>query len=175
MAFTFLKAQGTFIGDSVSEDSFLPQAASLLNQCENTHIPLYLPEDIVIADRFEERARHYITTTRQGIPEGWRGMDIGPVTTAHWESLLKKGSTIFWNGPLGVFEFSPFAKGTEGIARTLAHLHATTVVGGGDTVAAIEQLHLSSQFTHLSTGGGAGLEWIEFGHLPGVDALTHQQ
>lgn len=174
MTFTFLKAQGMSIGDSIHEDLFLPQATYLLDQSQKKEIPLYLPEDIVIADRFEERARHYTIPTKQGIPDGWRGMDIGPATMSRWETLLKKGATIFWNGPLGVFEFPPFAKGTEEIARTLAHLHATTIVGGGDSVAAIEELHLSSQFTHLSTGGGASLEWIEFGHLPGIDALSNK-
>ena len=107
------------------------------------------------------------------MPQGWQGVDIGPRTIKEWIEAIQNGKMIFWNGPLGVFEFSNFAKGTEAIAKSLASLKkATTVVGGGDSICAINNLNLIEEFSHISTGGGASLEYIEFGHLPGIDALT---
>ena len=108
------------------------------------------------------------------IPDGWRGLDIGPKTLEDWKPTLQSGQTIFWNGPMGVFEMEPFSHGTLTLAHILASLSCTTVVGGGDSVAAINKAGLAKQFSHISTGGGASLEFIEFGHLPGIDALTNQ-
>lgn len=165
MTYTFMKAKGLEIGDSIKEDyEIVPE---VLNSKK-----IHLPVDLVIADRFDNEANRQVVSLKDGIPKGWQGMDIGPKTIKHWSSLLKDGATIFWNGPLGVFEMPHFATGTQAIAKMLAQTKAKTIVGGGDSLAAIQQAGLSEQFTHLSTGGGASLEFLEFGHLPGIDALT---
>ncbi|HAB99752.1 MAG TPA: phosphoglycerate kinase, partial [Parachlamydiales bacterium] len=137
-------------------------------------IPCHLPVDFVIADEFEKDANKRTISKEEGIPKGWQGMGIGPKTIEKWSKELKKAATIFWNGPLSVFEMPRFAEGTFAIARYLADLPATVVAGGGDSLAAIEQLGLGEKFAHLSTGGGASLEFLEFGHLPGVDALSNK-
>ena len=168
MAFTFLKAQGIKVGESLVEDSEISLAQELLSGSK----PIYLPLDLVIADAFSEEANQEEVIVSKGIAQGWRGMDIGSRTIQEWSLLLQKASTVFWNGPLGVFEIPCFAKGTEAIARMLASSSAEVIIGGGDSVAAIQQAGLSSCFAHLSTGGGASLEFLEFGHLPGIDALS---
>lgn len=172
MAYTFLKAQGLSIGDSIHEDGLIEEAQEFMEECKKQEVSLWLPEDIVIAKEFKNEAESKIAPVKQGISPGWQGMDIGPVTVKKWIQALQNGQTIFWNGPLGVFEFPNFAKGTQEIAKALAQLKATTIVGGGDSVAAINNLGIASKFSHVSTGGGASLEYIEFGHLPGIDALT---
>jgi phosphoglycerate kinase len=168
MAFTFLKAEGIQIGSSIVEDREVKNARELLSESKEVH----LPSDLVIANRFSESAHWKVIQSKEGIPDGWQGMDIGPETIRSWSSLLQKAYTIFWNGPLGVFEMPPFAKGTREIGTALAHSKARVIVGGGDSVAAIQQMGLGDQFAHLSTGGGATLELLEFGHLPGIDALS---
>ena len=175
MAFTFYKAQGLSIGDSPFEPDQVATATQFIQMCTEKKIPLWLPSDVVIADRFSNDAHYRTIAVSEGIPEGWQGMDIGPQTCREWEPLLKKGKTLFWNGPFGVFEFSHFTKGTEVIAKILSSLDATTIVGGGDSVFAIHKLGVASQFTHLSTGGGASMEYIELGHLPGIDALSNKK
>jgi phosphoglycerate kinase len=164
MSFTFMKAQGLPIGVSKAEDvaivKGLPQ--------EKLHLPL----DLVIADAFSNDAKRKTVLWKEGIPDGWQGMDIGPQTINAWAKQLGTAATVFWNGPLGVFEMAHFASGTRMIAEALARSKAKTVVGGGDSVAAIEQMGLADKFSHLSTGGGASLEFLEFGHLPGIDALS---
>lgn len=172
MAYTFLKACGLKIGDSIHEEAFLQTAKSFLEEAKKRNIPVYLPEDLVIANHFSEKAASQIVQCQAGIPSGWQGMDLGRETLKKWKELLKSASLIFWNGPLGVFEMAPFAHGTNEMAKTLATLQATTIVGGGDSVAAIAQLGLTSRFTHISTGGGASLEYIEKGSLPGIEALS---
>jgi phosphoglycerate kinase len=167
MAFTFLKAQGIAIGDSIVEEKFLTEAKSLLKS--NIQLPL----DIVIADAVRADATFKTIDANQGIPQGWQGVDIGPKTIEAWSKELQPAATIFWNGPLGVFELPPFARGTQEIAKVIANLKATTIVGGGDSVAAINGLGLSKNYSHLSTGGGASLEFLELGHLPGIDALSN--
>ncbi len=174
MAFTFYKAQGIPIGDSPFEADQIQTALEFLQLCKEKKIPLWLPSDVVIADRFSNQAQFKTIPICKGIPNGWQGMDIGSQTSSEWESILKKGKTLFWNGPFGVFEFPHFKKGTERIANILSTLDATTIIGGGDSVFAIHSLGLSSQFTHLSTGGGASIEYIELGHLPGIDALSEK-
>ena len=168
MAFTFFKAQGIEIGDSIVEEKFLTEAKSLLKP--NLHLPL----DIVIADAVRSDATFKTIDIQDGIPQGWQGVDIGPKTIEAWSKKLQPAATIFWNGPLGVFELPPFARGTQEIAKTIAGLKATTIVGGGDSVAAINGLGLSKNYSHLSTGGGASLEFLELGHLPGIDALSNK-
>lgn len=169
MAYTFFKAQGIPIGDSLCEESFLNEAKALLTEKK---VPIHLPSDVVIADRFAENASSRTIKIKEGIPSGWQGLDIGPETLAFWKQEMQKAGMVFWNGPFGVFEMPPFAKGTQEMARALAHLPAVTIVGGGDSVSAINQLHLADHFSHISTGGGASLEFIERGTLPGVKALT---
>lgn len=172
MAFTFLKAQGISIGASICEDDQIPIAKKFLEECHKKNILCALPSDLLIADAFKDSAHSKIIPVVTGIPEGWQGMDIGPITLSAWKAALQNAATIFWNGPVGVFEFPHFAQGTEEIAQKLASLKAITVVGGGDSVAAINRFGLASKFSHLSTGGGASLEYIELGHLPGIDILT---
>ena len=154
-----------------SEDQ-LPIAAEFLKECATKKIPCHLPTDLIIADAFKQDAHAKTILASQGIPDGWQGMDIGPQTLLEWKRALQDASTVFWNGPLGVCEFPSFAKGTEEIALDLSALNAQTMIGGGDSLAAINRLNLASKFTHVSTGGGASLEYIEFGHLPGIDALS---
>lgn len=161
MTYTFLKAQGIPIGDSLNEEAEVIRSPKI-----------HLPVDLVIADAFSNDAHRKIISVKEGIPAGWQGMDIGPQTLQKWAEELKPASTLFWNGPVGVFEMPHFAEGTRGIAEILAKAHAKTIVGGGDSVAAVQQMGLGKKMTHLSTGGGASLEFLEFGHLPGIDALT---
>lgn len=171
MAYTFFKAQGKTIGDSKFEEEMVPIAKALLDTCREKNIPLYLPVDTVVTTHFDNQSP--FKTVEGNIPDGYQGMDIGKKTIADWEKKLKGAKTIFWNGPVGVFEFSHFAKGTLSIAKTVASLKdVTTIAGGGETVAAIQQANLSELFSHISTGGGATLEYIEHGTLPGVDALV---
>ncbi|MFS8564422.1 MAG: phosphoglycerate kinase [Rhabdochlamydiaceae bacterium] len=173
MAFTFLKAQGIEIGDSIYDETSLQQALSLLEASSKTKI--YFPVDLVIADAFRKDATYKTIRVEEGIPKGWQGVDIGPQTVQIWTKALQDAATVFWNGPLGVFEFPLFARGTQEIAKAIASLKATTVVGGGDSVAAINSLGLASAFSHISTGGGAAFEYLEFGHLPGIDALSDKK
>ena len=175
MSFTFFLSQGFKIGNSIHEDEQIPAASEFLKECSEKKISCSLPKDLIIANAFADHAQSQCILASQGIPDGWQGMDIGPQTIEEWSKSLQNAATIFWNGPLGVFEFPHFAKGTEQIAKTLSSSSATTVVGGGDSVSAINRLGLASAFTHVSTGGGASLEFIEFGHLPGIDALTDKK
>jgi phosphoglycerate kinase len=164
MFYTFLKDQGVEVGASIAEDP------KLIHQIPKEK--LHFPVDLVIADQFSNQAKKQIILAKEGIPAGWQGMDIGPQTIAEWSCLIPQAATIFWNGPLGVFEMPNFAKGTQAIAQLLAKSKAKTIIGGGDSVAAIEQAGLSKKFFHLSTGGGASLEFLEQGHLPGIDCLS---
>ena len=174
MAFTFLLALGIEIGDSPYEPDFIDIAKELMNTCKKRKIPLFLPNDFLISKEFSNSTEFTIIKSQSGIKKGWRGMDVGPETLACWEKELKKAHSIFWNGPVGVFEFSHFANGTFSLARFLSSLHSKRIVGGGDSVAAINQLNLAKYFTHISTGGGSSLEFIEKGSLPGIEALTKE-
>jgi phosphoglycerate kinase len=172
MAYTFFKAQGIPIGNSIHEDDFLDKARELLALSGKGHGRLILPKDIMVADKIKENANFHLVNSSEGIPDGFEGVDIGPSTVQLFAGELKKASTIFWNGPLGVFEVPEFAKGTNAIAHILADLKAVTIVGGGDSIAAIQAAGLAEKITHLSTGGGASLEYIEYGTLPGIEALS---
>lgn len=175
MAFTFFKAKGISIGDSIHEDDFLEMCKEIMNECQKQNVQLLLPDDVVIAESNNYSNKRTIAI-KEGIPDGWQGLDIGSRTVAKFSDQLKDARTVFWNGPLGVFEKPDFAKGTEAIAETLSNLsHAKTIVGGGDSIAAINKLGLADRMTHLSTGGGASLEFIEYGTLPGIDALTDRE
>ena len=165
MAYTFFKAEGIAIGNSLCEEELVSSVKPLLDK-------VILPVDVVIANAFSNDAQHKTIAASAGIPDGWQGVDIGPKTARMWGEAFQKAATIFWNGPVGVFEMPNFAKGTAEIAKSLAASHAKRIVGGGDSVAAIQKLKLADGFTHLSTGGGASLEFIEYGRLPGIDALS---
>lgn len=172
MAYTFFKAQGYAVGDSLFEEDQIPEAQALLAESQRLGIPLILPSDILIADAIKPDASTKVVDAKQGIPAGWQGVDIGPQTISQFTAELQKAKTVLWNGPLGVFEIEPFAKGTLAIAHALAGLKAVTIVGGGDSLAAIQIAGVVNQITHLSTGGGASIEYIEFGTLPGIEALS---
>ncbi len=168
MIFSLMKAKGIPIGNSIFDPNHLEIASQFVDSCDN----LCLPEDIVIADQFSNDAKIRVASLEEGVPDGWQGMDVGPKTLDAWSALLKTCKTIFWNGPLGVFEFPNFAKGTEELAKRLAKMNSIRIIGGGDSVAAVTGLGLNEKFTHISTGGGASLEFIEHGHLPGIDVLS---
>ncbi len=168
MANTFLKAQGKAVGQSLLEADRVELARNLLRQGGNK---LILPEDVCIADRFDAEAQKQ-TVSVDAVPDEWRILDIGPRTLMRFTASLQNARTVIWNGPMGVFEMPPFAVGTFAIARALAKLsQATTIIGGGDSAAAVEQAGLADQMTHISTGGGASLEFLEGKQLPGVAAL----
>ncbi len=167
MANTFFKAQGYPIGDSLCEDEALDTARQLL-QAGNTH--LRLPVDVVIGDRFDAEAEMKVMPMGP-VPDGWRILDIGPATVAAFGKILAKAGTIVWNGPMGVFEFPRFAEGTVGVAKAVAASKAVSIIGGGDSVTAVNQAGLADRITHISTGGGASLEMLEGIDLPGLAAL----
>lgn len=171
MAFTFLKAQGVSIGLSLCEDELLETTREIIEHCRARGTALHLPIDIRIAKEFANDTTTWLVDTNAGIPNQCRGMDIGPKTVEAWNQLIVRAATILWNGPLGVFEFPKFAQGTTEIATTVAHSPALSIVGGGDSIAAIQAAGVSQQISHISTGGGATLEFIEHGHLPGIDLL----
>jgi phosphoglycerate kinase len=167
MGFTFFQALGYETGDSLVEEDYLQEAKRLMEEAGDR---LVLPVDVVVAEAMEEGAESE-TVAVDGIPSGKMGLDIGPETVALFEGHISGASTIFWNGPMGVFEIDAFAKGTEGVARAVAESGATSVVGGGDSVAAVNKLGLEERMSHISTGGGASLEYVEGKELPGIAVL----
>jgi phosphoglycerate kinase len=167
MANTFFKAQGYPIGDSLVENEALDTARELL---AGGKTKLRLPVDIIIADKFDAEAESKVIEMGP-VPDGWRILDIGPQTVAAYAKVIQGAGTVVWNGPMGVFEFPKFAQGTYGIAKAVADSQATSIIGGGESVAAIQQSGLASKITHISTGGGASLEMLEGIELPGVAAL----
>jgi phosphoglycerate kinase len=174
MIFTFYQAQGIQTGKSLVETDKLDLACSLMEKAKERGVELLLPVDVVVADRFDKDAQAQ-TVSIHAIPEDWMGLDIGPESIKAFQAALQGCQTVVWNGPMGVFEFDRFALGTEAIARTLADLTqagATTIIGGGDSVAAVEKVGLADKMTHISTGGGASLELLEGKVLPGIAALT---
>jgi 3-phosphoglycerate kinase len=167
MCFTLFKALGHEIGNSLVEDDYLEEAKRLMGEAGDR---LILPVDVVVADAIEEGS-NFETVQVDAIPSGKMGLDIGPETVELFEGHILRASTVFWNGPMGVFEIDAFAKGTEGVARAVADSKATSVVGGGDSVAAVNKLGLEDEMSHISTGGGASLEYVEGKELPGVAVL----
>ncbi len=172
MAYTFLKAKGVSIGDSLFEEEYLDTSLAIIEECKKRQINLLLPVDIAIAQEFSADAEKSIVKTANGIPDGYQGMSIGPKTVALYVEHLRSAQTIIWNGPLGVYEFPAFATETITIAKAFAACDAQTIVGGGDCVAAVKAAGVADKITHISTGGGATLEYLEFGTLPGIDALS---
>ena len=174
MAYTFLKSQGYEIGDSLLEADKVDYAKEMIEKAEAKGVKLYLPVDFKTADRFAADAEVAITED-QNIADGYQGLDIGPKTVEKFVDVVKNSKTIVWNGPMGVFEFEAFAGGTLAIAKAMAALEdATTVIGGGDSAAAVNQLGFGDKMTHVSTGGGASLEFLEGKELPGIAALDNK-
>ncbi|VFQ91691.1 unnamed protein product [Cuscuta campestris] len=174
MIFTFYKAQGYKVGSSLLEEDKLDLATSLIEKAKVKGVSLLLPSDVVVADKFSADANSKVVSATE-IPEGWMGLDVGPDTIKSFGEALDTTQTIIWNGPMGVFEFDKFAAGTEAIAKKLAELSGkgvTTIIGGGDSVAAVEKVGLAEKMSHISTGGGASLELLEGKMLPGVLALN---
>ncbi|MCC5814690.1 MAG: phosphoglycerate kinase [Leptospira sp.] len=172
MAYTFLKSRAIPIGNSLFEKDYEVQAYQLIDNAGIQGIDLQLPVDHVIADSFSDKAKSK-SVDKMGILDGWMGMDIGSKTISNYEKVIKEAKTIFWNGPMGVFEMDKFANGTLQIAKAVAKSKAVTVVGGGDSIAAINKAKLADKITHISTGGGASLEFLEGKQLPGVKALLN--
>ncbi len=171
MAYTFAKAQGGNVGNSLLEEDYCEYALNMLKKAEEKGVKLLLPLDNVIADDFSNDANTQIVPTGE-IPDGWEGLDIGPETAALYAETVKDAKTVVWNGPMGCFEMPNFAAGTETVAKALAETDAVTIIGGGDSAAAVNQLGYGDKMTHISTGGGASLEFLEGKELPGVAAAN---
>lgn len=171
MIFTFYKARGLSVGKSLVENDKIELAKSLEAKAKEKGVTMLLPTDVVIADKFDPEANTQ-TVSIEAIPDGWMGLDIGPKSAKVFQDALADCKTVIWNGPMGVFEMEKFAKGTEAIAHTLADKQdSITIIGGGDSVAAVEKLGLGEKMSHISTGGGASLELLEGKNLPGIVAL----
>ena len=171
MAYTFLKAQGYEIGKSICENDKLDLAKELLAKAEAKGVKMYLPVDTVVADGFSNDA-NFKTVDSKAIPADWEGLDIGEKTIALFSDVVKNAKTVIWNGPMGVFEMSNFAKGTISVAEAIAASDSISIIGGGDSAAAVEQFGFGDKVTHISTGGGASLEFLEGIVLPGIDCLN---
>ena len=171
MAYTFLNAMGIKTGDSIVERDKLELASELLKKAVNRKLDIYLPEDHVIGRELNPSTESRIVG-RAEIPDGWRGLDIGPKTIEAFGTIVDEAKTIVWNGPLGIYEIEKFANGTMQIAKRLAESDAVSIIGGGDCVAAVHKAGVADRITHISTGGGASLEFLEGKTLPGIAALT---
>ncbi|GED33235.1 phosphoglycerate kinase [Brevibacillus centrosporus] len=174
MANTFLKAQGYGIGASLCEDDKLDLARTLMAQAKERNVSLLMPVDVVVADRFAADAEKQ-TVSIDAIPDGWMALDIGPKTVEQYHKVIVDSKTVVWNGPMGVFEMDAFAQGTIGVAKAMSECSGTTIIGGGDSVAAVEKAGVAEQMTHISTGGGASLEFMEGKELPGVAVLADNE
>ena len=170
MAFTFLKAMGYGVGKSLVEDELIPTAKKIMDKAKKKGVTFYLPVDCVVANAFEANATNFVTTVQE-IPEGWMALDIGPASATLFAETLRDAKTVIWNGPMGVFEMDAFSRGTFSVAEAVANCYATTVIGGGDTDAAVNKAGVASKVSYISTGGGAFLELLEGKILPGVKAL----
>ena len=171
MAYTFTAAMGGQVGESLLEKDKVDYASEMLIKAREKGVKLLLPVDTVIADKFDNEANTRVVPTGE-IPDGWQGLDIGPETVRMFTDAIKNAKTVVWNGPMGVFEMPVFAVGTKAVAQALADSQATTIVGGGDSAAAVTQMGFADRISHISTGGGASLEFLEGLVLPGVAALN---
>lgn len=171
MSYTFEKAQGFTIGTSLVEEDKIEYAKEMIQKAKDKGVKLLLPIDNVIGDKFDASAKPVITDD-ENIKDGYMGLDIGPKTSKLYSDAINNAKTIVWNGPMGVFEFENFAKGTIAVAKAMAESGATTIIGGGDSAAAVNQLGFGDKMTHISTGGGASLEFLEGKELPGIAALN---
>ncbi len=173
MAYTFIKALGHEIGTSLLEEDKVAYAKEMMDKAQAKGVKLLLPLDVVYADKFAEDAQPHITEGRD-IPVDCMGLDIGPKTRELFAAAVKESKTVVWNGPMGVFEFENFANGTKAIAQAMADVDATTIIGGGDSAAAVNQMGFGDKMSHISTGGGASLEFLEGKELPGIVALDNK-
>ena len=171
MAFTFLKAQGYDVGNSLVEDDLIEDAIRIMEEAKERGVKLYLPVDVVAAQTFSADSVTKITTAQE-IPQGWMGLDIGPASVRLFKEAIADGQTILWNGPMGVYEMERFSRGSNKMAHTIADTYATTVVGGGDTADLVQRIGIDEEMTFISTGGGASLELLEGKVLPGVAPLV---
>lgn len=171
MAYTFLKAQGKEVGLSLLDSGKIDLARDLMAEAKRAGIELILPVDVVVAQEVKPDAEQKVVSTG-AIPPDWEGLDIGPETARIYAAKIESARTVIWNGPMGVFEVEPFAKGTRAIAQAMSRCSGTTIIGGGDSAAAVEQMGFAEKVTHVSTGGGASLEFLEGIELPGVKALN---
>lgn len=171
LSYTFSKAQGYDIGQSLLEEDKIELAKSFIEKAQAKGVKLHMPVDVVVADTFSKDANTKVVDIDQ-IPSDWMGLDIGPKTTANYADVIKNSKLVIWNGPMGVFEMDAFANGTMGVAQAMADTVAYTIIGGGDSAAAVEKFHVADKMNHISTGGGASLEFMEGKALPGVVALN---
>lgn len=169
MAYTFLKARAIEVGNSLTEPDYYSKAFQIVDKADYHHCQLLLPEDHIASSEFSEKAKK--KTVGREIPNGFMGLDIGPKTIDKYIKVIKNAKTVLWNGPVGVFEMKPFSKGTMKIAKALTKVKGTTIIGGGDSIAAVNQAGVANKITHISTGGGAKLEFLEGRKLPGIEAL----
>ena len=174
LSYTFSKAQGHDVGASLVEEDKVELAKSFIEKAEKNGVTLHLPTDAVVADEFSADA-NVKTVAIDSIPEGWMGLDIGPETAAHYADIIENSALIIWNGPMGVFEMEPFENGTKTVTEAVARTKGYTIIGGGDSAAAVHQFNLADQMDHMSTGGGASLEFMEGKILPGVDVLDDKK
>ena len=174
MAYTFVKALGGNIGTSLCEEDKLEYALEMVKKAEAKGVKFLLPTDTVVADKFAADADSKVVLTRE-IPDDWMGLDIGPKTIEAFSDALKSAGTVVWNGPMGVFEMEKFAVGTKSVAKAIAESNAVSIIGGGDSAAAVEQLGFADKMTHISTGGGASLEFLEGLALPGIACLADKE
>lgn len=171
MAYTFEKALGHNVGSSLLEEDYVEYAKEMMTKAEEKGVKLLIPSDTVVADAFSNDANIKVVA-RGGIEDGWMGLDIGPETSKLFADALKDAKTVVWNGPMGCFEMPNFAAGTIAVAKALAEIDATTIIGGGDSASAVNNLGFGDKMTHISTGGGASLEFLEGKELPGVAAAN---
>lgn len=171
MAYTFMAAKNEEVGDSLLETDYIDYAKEMMQKAQEKGVKLLIPVDTVVAKEFNNDAESKVVS-EGGIEKGWQGLDIGPATIKLFSDAVKDAKTVVWNGPMGVFEMPNFAKGTNAIAQVLADIDATTIIGGGDSVAAVNQAGLGDKMSHISTGGGASMEFLEGKDLPGIAAIT---
>jgi 3-phosphoglycerate kinase len=173
MTYTFLKSKGYNIGNSICEDDKIKLAKELIEKAKNKGVNMLLPDENIVGKEFKADTESKQVRS-DVIPDGWMGMDIGPETVKKFSEVIKKAKTIVWNGPMGVFEFPQFAEGTKGIAKAVAESDAVSIIGGGDSVSAIKHMGFADKVTHISTGGGASLEFLEGKKLPGIECLEEK-
>ena len=173
MSYTFFKAKGLNVGNSLLEEDYIETAAEALEAAKRKGVNLVLPSDVVVASSFDNDADHY-TVDAEGIPDDYMGLDIGEKTIGVYRDIILKSATVVWNGPMGAFEMPTFARGTREIADAMSRCGGTTIVGGGDSAAAVSQMGYSDKMTHVSTGGGASLEFLEGKELPGIASLLNK-
>ena len=173
MSYTFKKAKGLGVGDSLLEEDYLEYVLQMVEKAKEKGVKLLLPVDSVIADGFSNEAKRGIVGAGESIPDGWMGLDIGPETIKLYVDTIKGANTVVWNGPMGAFEMPNFAEGTRAVAEAMAQIDGVTIIGGGDSAAAVNQMGFGDKMTHISTGGGASLEFLEGKELPGVAAADN--